>query len=111
MALFLLVAILFPLVPIMLARWLAPQKPSKIKESTYECGMASEKDSWIQFRIQFYIFALLFVIFDIEAVFLIPCALAFPEFGFPGFLFMALFILLLAESWAYAWIKNALEWE
>jgi NADH:ubiquinone oxidoreductase subunit 3 (subunit A) len=108
---FFLFAIAFPLLPIILAAFLAPKKPSAIKNATYECGMEAETDSWIQFRIQYYIFALIFVIFDIETVFIYPWAVAFKQLGLFAFVEMILFILILSVGLVYAWKKKMLEWE
>ena len=108
---FLIVAILFPILPIVLAHFVAPKKPSKIKNATFECGLESEGDSWIQFRIQYYLYALIFVIFDIETVFIYPWAVAFKQLGLFAFVEMIIFILILAVGLLYAWRKNILEWE
>jgi len=108
---FILVAITFPLLPVILAGFVAPKKPSPSKNAIYECGMEAKGDSWIQFRVQYYIFALMFVIFDIETVFIYPCAISFQKMGVPAFLAMVVFILILAESLIWAWKKNILEWE
>lgn len=110
-AIFLLIAIVFPLLPVIMASFVTPKKPSESKSASYECGLESEGDSWIQFRIQYYIFALMFVIFDIETVFIYPCSIAFQEIGLSGFLAISLFIVILAESLVWAWKKNILEWE
>ena len=110
-ALFLLIAIVFPLLPVVLAGFVAPKKPSEIKNATYECGMESKGDSWIQFRVQYYVFALMFVIFDIEAVFIFPTAISFQKIGPQAFMAIAIFIVILAESLFWAWKKNILEWE
>lgn len=108
---FLVVALVFPVLPIILAYFVAPKKPSASKNATYECGMESEGDAWIQFRVQYYIFALLFVVFDIETVFIFPAAIAFRETGLSSFVALMLFIVILAESLIWAWKKNILEWE
>lgn len=108
---FLLIAIVFPLLPIILARFVAPRKPSPIKNATYECGMEAKSDSWVQFRVQYYVFALIFVIFDIETVFIYPWAVAFQELGLFAFVEMVIFIAILGMGLAYAWKKKALEWE
>lgn len=108
---FVLFAIVFPLLPIILASFVAPRKPSAIKNATYECGLEAEGDSWIQFRIQYYIFALIFVIFDVETVFIYPWAVAFQRLGLFAFAEMILFIAILAVGLVYAWRKNLLEWE
>ena len=110
-AMFLLFAMVFPVLPIALAWVVAPKKPSAIKNATFECGLESKGDSWIQFRIQYYLFALIFVIFDVETVFIFPWAVAFKELGFFAFVEMILFILILAVGLIYAWKKNVLEWD
>ena len=108
---FLLFAIVFPLLPIVLAKFVAPKKPSSIKNATYECGMEAKGDSWIQFRIQYYIFALIFVIFDIETIFIYPWAVAFKKLGMFAFVEMIIFIAILGFGLIYAWKKKLLEWE
>ena len=108
---FVLFALVFPILPIALAKVVAPKKPSKIKNATYECGLEAEGDSWIQFRVQYYIFALIFVIFDIETVFIYPWAVAFKKLGLFAFIEMAIFLAILALGLIYAWKKKVLEWE
>ncbi|MDD5217622.1 MAG: NADH-quinone oxidoreductase subunit A [Candidatus Omnitrophica bacterium] len=109
--LFTLFAIVFPIAILLVAGWIAPKKPSPTKSATYECGMVSKGDSWIQFRVQFYIFALIFVVFDIETVFIYPWAVAYKQLGFFAFAEMFIFIAILAVGLIYAWNKKALEWE
>ena len=104
-------AVGFACVPLILSAILAPKKPSGIKESVFECGLESKGDPWVQFKVQYYIYALAFVIFDIEAVFIYPWAVAFTELSFGAFLAMAVFILLLAESLIYLWLKGVLTWK
>ncbi len=108
---FVLFAVVFPLLPIVLASFVAPKKPSASKNASYECGLEAEGDSWIQFRVQYYIFALIFVIFDIETVFIYPWAVAFKQLGLFAFVEMAIFIAILSAGLIWAWRKNALEWE
>jgi NADH-quinone oxidoreductase subunit A len=108
---FVLIALVFPLLPVVLARFVAPRKPSPIKNAIYECGMEAQGDSWIQFRVQYYIFALIFVIFDIETVFIYPWAVAFKQLGLFAFVEMIVFISILAFGLVYAWKKGVLEWE
>ena len=107
---FLLVAIVFPLLPILLAKVVAPKKPSSIKNATYECGMETIGETWVQFRVQYYLYALLFVIFDIETIFVYPWAVAFNQLGLFAFIEMIVFLAILAAGWAYAWRKGVLEW-
>lgn len=108
---FVLFAVVFALLPIVLAHFVAPKKPSAIKNASYECGLEAEGDSWIQFRIQYYLYALIFVIFDVETVFIYPWAVAFRELGLFAFVEMMIFIAILAVGLLYAWRKKILEWE
>jgi len=109
-AVFMVMAIVFPLLPIAIARIVAPRKPGKTKQDTYECGLESKGDAWVQFRAQYYIYALIFVIFDIEVVFLFPWAVAFNQLGLFAFVEMIIFILILVGGLAYAWGKGVLDW-
>ena len=108
--LFLLIGLVFPAVPIILAYFVAPRKPNALKYETYECGIETVGEAWVQFKVQYYIFALIFVVFDVETVFLFPWAVAHNTLP----LYMAIqgiiFILLLAEGLIYVWRKGALEW-
>ena len=108
---FLIFALIFPVLPLILARFVAPKKPSQTKNATYECGLESEGDSWIQFRVQYYIYALIFVIFDIEIIYIYPWAVAYRKLGLFAFVEMTLFIAILAVGLIYAWKKKLLEWE
>lgn len=108
---FVLFAMVFPALPIIVARFVAPRKPSAIKNATYECGLEAEGDPWIQFRVQYYIYALIFVIFDVETVFIYPWAVAFKDLGLLAFVEMILFIAILSVGLVYAWRKKFLEWE
>ena len=101
----------FALVPLLIAYVLSPKKPSKTKNQTYECGLISSGDPWVQFKLQYYLYALAFVLFDIEAIFIYPWAVAFTGIGIGGFIAMAIFILILIESLIYLWGKGLLEWE
>ena len=111
LAFMMLLAIGFACAPLILSAILAPKKPGKIKESTFECGLESKVDSWVQFKVQYYLYALAFVIFDIEVIFIYPWAVAFTDLSFGAFLAMSIFILLLAESLIYLWIKGVLNWK
>jgi NADH-quinone oxidoreductase subunit A len=106
-----LLAVGFACAPLILSAILAPKNPGDIKEAPFECGLESKGDPWVQFNVQYYLYALAFVIFDIEAVFLYPWAVAFTELSFPAFLAMGVFILLLAESLIYLWLKGVLSWK
>ncbi len=108
--LFVLLSPIFPLAPVVLQHYLGPRKPNAIKNSTYECGIETVGDTWVQFKMQYYIFALIFVIFDIEAVFLFPVAAAYGQLTLFSVISVAVFVLLLAIGLGYAWAKGALEW-
>jgi len=107
---FLVVAVIFPLLPVLLAKVIAPRKPSPTKSATYECGMETVGETWVQFRVQYYLYALLFVIFDIETIYVYPWAVAFNKLGLFAFVEMVIFLTILAGGWAYAWKKGVLEW-
>jgi len=111
LGIFLLVAIIFPLLPIILARFVAPKKPSAIKNASYECGIESKGDSWVQFKAQYYVYALAFVIFDIEVIFIFPWAVAYHTMGLFAFIEMVIFLAILGFGLVYAWRKNVLEWK
>jgi len=106
-----LVAIVFGVLPLVIARMVRPKKSGEIKQSAFECGLESKGDPWAQFKVQYYVYALAFVIFDVEVIFLYPWAVAFADLGMGGFIAMAVFILLLAESLIYLWLKGVLSWK
>lgn len=107
-------ALAFGLVPLGLARlWarmFSPAKPNQIKNAIYECGLESKGDAWVQFRSGYYLYAIIFLIFDVEAVFLLPFAVAFTGLGVAACLAMLVFVLLLVEGLAWAWAKGVLNW-
>jgi len=105
-----IVALALPVFAVVFGSILGPKKPNKIKNSVYECGMETMGPSWVQFRVQYYIFALIFVIFDIEMVLLFPIAAAFDQLALFQVVEMIIFILILAAALVYAWKKDALEW-
>jgi len=109
--LFVLLAFVFAILPIILAKFIAPKKPSPSKNDIYECGMEAEGDTWIQFHVQFYIFALIFLIFDVETIFIFPWAISFQKLGGEAFLAMVIFIGILFLGLIYEWRKKTLEWE
>lgn len=95
----------------LIAAWLIrPKRPNPIKAETYECGMETVGTSWVQFRVQYYIYALVFVVFDVEAIFLFPLAVAFDQLMLYMVLEMVLFIIILAGALLYIWRKGVLEW-
>ena len=111
----LIFALAFPLVPIVAsvvlgALKLRPKHPDPIKDATYECGVETEGDAWGQFNVRYYLIALLFVIFEVEAVFLYPWAVAFRQLGIFAFVEAVIFVLILVVGYVYAWRRKALEW-
>ena len=108
--LFSAIALSVPLLGLGVAWLVRPKKPGQIKNSTYECGLETFGETWVQFKVQYYIYALIFVIFDIETVFLYPWAVAFNKLGLFALIEMFLFILILVVGLAYAWRTGALEW-
>ena len=105
-----IIAALLPALPIIVARLLAPNKPNAKKLETYECGMETVGDTWVQFKVQYYIYALVFLVFDVEIIFLYPWAVAVDKLPLLGVVAGILFIFLLADGLVYAWRKGALEW-
>jgi NADH:ubiquinone oxidoreductase subunit 3 (subunit A) len=87
-----------------------PRHPSARKLTTYECGIEPIGDSWHPFAVRYYVFGLLFLIFDVEAIFLFPWALEFRGLGLGGFVEVLVFIGVLAIGLIYAWKKGALDW-
>ena len=108
--LFLVIGIIVPVVPLIFARLVAPRKPNPIKQSTYECGIETVGDSWVQFKAQYYVFALVFLVFDVEAVFLFPWALSLKQLPLFVVLEGILFIAILISGLIYAWRKGMMEW-
>ncbi len=106
--------VIFGAALLMFALWLqkllAPSKPNPVKNSTYECGEEPEGGAWIQFNIRFYIIALVFLIFDVEVVFLFPWAVVFKDLGMLAFIEMGIFLLILIVGLAYVWRKGDLDW-
>ncbi len=108
--LFLLVAIGFAVVTIGLAWSLAPSKFNKIKLEPYECGIETVGDARDRYSVRYYLVAMLFVIFDIETVFLFPWAVILDKLAIFGLIEMMLFLGILIVGYVYAWRKGALEW-
>jgi len=107
-------AVGFALAPLALA-WLwakrfSPPKPGQDKNAIYECGLESKGDAWINFRAEYYLYAIIFLIFDVETIFLLPFAVAFNGLSAGAFVAMTVFLLLLVEGLAWAWGKGVLVW-
>jgi len=108
--LFLVIATMIAIVPIALAALINPKKPNPMKKSTYECGMETVGESWVQFKAQYYIFALVFLIFDVETVFLFPWAWSLKALDVFAAIEGVVFIMILIVGLLYIWRKNMLEW-
>lgn len=109
--LLILVAFAFPFVALIVSYILQPKKPTAVKLTTYECGMETIGPSWVQFKTSYFLYALIFVVFDIETVFLYPWAVKFQQLGTFALIEMAIFIAILVVGLGYAWRKGALEWK
>lgn len=107
---FLAIAVIFPGAPLLLNKLLGPRKPNAIKNSAYECGIETVGDTWVQFKVQYYIYALVFVVFDIETVFLYPWAVAYNNLQLYAVIEGVIFVFILGVALIYVWRKGALEW-
>lgn len=95
---------------LVLARLLSPGRRSGTKGQIYETGETTVTDPWRPFPVRYYVFALLFLIFDVEAAFLYPWAVIYRDLGLYGFVEMVIFVLILTVGLVYAWKKGALKW-
>ena len=93
------------------ANLVAPKSTNPQKGETYECGVPTQGQSWLQFTIGYYLFAILFLIFDVESVFLFPWAVVMRELGMVAFVEIIVFLFILGLGLLYAWKKKALIWE
>lgn len=107
---FLTLGVLLPVVALAIGRVLRPYAPSTAKQTTYESGIDPFHDSRVQFNVRYYIFALLFVIFDVETVFLYPWAVAYEKLGIFALIEMLIFVVMLLLGLIYAWKKKVLKW-
>jgi len=114
LAMLIALAVGFALGPLALAwlwaRFFSPQKPGKDKNAIYECGLESKGDAWIQFRSEYYLYAIIFLVFDVETIFLLPFAVSFTTLSAGAFVAILIFILLLVEGLVWAWRKGILTW-
>jgi NADH-quinone oxidoreductase subunit A len=110
-AVFFFVGLAFLVLLLLLSWFLSPRRPNPEKLSTYECGNEPVGQSWGQFNIRYYIFALLFVLFDIEAVFIFPWAMQSGKMNLVIFIDMLIFLIILTVGLVYAWRKGTLKWE
>jgi NADH-quinone oxidoreductase subunit A len=111
---FFFVAVIFPVLPIVLGRFIRPMKYNKAKMSPYECGIDPQTEAHDRFTVRYYIVAMLFLIFDVETIFLLPWAIIFmgDDFSFTKFALLEMFVFIgiLVVGYYYAWRKGALEW-
>lgn len=107
----LLTAISFVILALGVAKLLSPRTYNPQKGEAYECGIPTRGKSWMQFRVGYYLFAILFLMFDVEAVFLFPWAVIVKDLGIYGLFSVLFFLLILILGLAYAWKKGALEWK
>ena len=111
----LVAAVLFGVVPLLAARlwavYFSPAKPGPVKQATYECGLESKGDAWIRFRSEYYLYAIVFLVFDVEVIFLLPIAVALTGLSWGAFVALLVFLLLLLEGLVWAWQKGVLQWD
>lgn len=93
------------------ARFMSPNKPGPLKNATYECGLEAKGEAWIQIKPQYYLYAIIFLVFDVESVFLLPFAVAFTGLPLGAAVAMFVFLLLLVEGLVWAWTKGLLSWD
>src|SRR5208282_6690572 len=115
LALFAIAAVVFAITPLAIA-WLwarkfSPRKSGPSKNANYECGLDSQATGWVQFQSEYYLYGIVFLVFDVETVFLLPFAAAFKGLSVGPCLAMLFFVLLLAEGLAWAWAKGILAWK
>jgi NADH-quinone oxidoreductase subunit A len=107
---FMMLAAIFVVVVFIISKLLSPNRPTKEKYLTYECGEDPQGSPWVKFNIRFYVIALIFLIFDVEVVLLFPWALTYKEYGIYGFAVGLIFLLVLGLGMVYEWRKGDLEW-
>ena len=107
----LLTALAFVGVVVALSRAISPRSYNLQKFEAYECGIPTRGKSWMQFRVGYYLFAILFLMFEVETVFLFPWAVIARELGAAGLFSILFFLIILVLGLAYAWRKGALEWK
>jgi len=108
---FLAFGLVFLVIGMIASKIVRPSNPSAEKLSTYECGEEPVGPAWTQFNIRFYVIALVFLIFEVEIVFLFPWATVFKDLGLFAFVEMMIFVFILVIGLAYVWVKGDLEWE
>ena len=106
-----LTAIVLVVAALGIARLISPSSYNPQKEQAYECGIPTRGQSWMQFKVGYYLFAILFLMFDVETVFLFPWAVVVRDLGVVGLINVLFFLFILVLGLAYAWKKGALEWK
>lgn len=96
---------------LLIALWLAPQSWNPVKGQVYECGIPTRGTSWMQFRVGYYLYAILYLVFDVETVMLFPWATVMKDLGTDGLVCIAFFFLILTLGLVYVWKKGALKWK
>jgi len=109
--LYFILGFVFVGIGIAVAALIRPSKPNPIKNSTYECGEIPIGDTWVRFNVRFYVIAIVFLLFDVEVVFLLPWAVVFKSLGWFAFIEMIVFVVILMAGFAYVWLKGDLDWE
>lgn len=107
---FMIIGVAFVVIGFTTSRLLRPSRPNPEKLTSYECGEDAVGSSWVQFNIRFYVVALIFILFDVEVIFLFPWTTVFKELGAFAFYEMMLFVSILILGLAYAWVRGDLEW-
>jgi NADH-quinone oxidoreductase subunit A len=115
LAVFFVVALVFALVPLAIARFWArkfsPAKPGDQKNAIYECGLEAKGQAPLQFKSEYYLYAIIFLVFDVEILFLLPFAVAFLQLPLGASIAMLVFVLLVVEGLVWAWMKGILDWK
>jgi len=109
--LFFLAGIVMVGMGMILSSLLAPKKQNSVKEEAFECGIPTQGPSWLQFKVGYYLFAILFLIFEVETIFIFPWATVMKEMGIVAFIEILIFFIILGLGLIYAWKKDALRWE
>jgi NADH-quinone oxidoreductase subunit A len=107
----LIVAVVLVGAALLIAMWLAPRSVNPLKGDVYECGIPTRGTSWMQFRVGYYLFAILYLVFDVETVLLFPWAVVMRDMGPRGLASVVFFLVILTLGLAYAWRKGALKWK
>ena len=105
------IALLIPVAAVVIGHFLGPRRPDPIKNETYESGVETIGDTWVQFRAQYYLIGLIFLIFDVEVIFLYPIAIAYQNLSFLSVLAAVTFVLIPILGLFLEWRKGALEWD